>query len=272
MQRTIFSNAPIASVHHASAAAWRLLIQPIADQVAGAKYLIIAPDRFLYDVPYAALYDGRFLVENHVITITPGASLLLRPKRAMRFSPALVVGDPDESLPGARNEASRIAQSYAAAFVLIGPAATVDSFFLAARDAALIHYAGHARSSRTAPGVIPLGVSQTLTSDQIAHCRLRRAPIVVLAACATLRGNAEHVESMPSIARGFLAAGAQTVVGTLWNIPDDTADSLFETFHRKLRVSKSAGEALAMTQRSFLQSKNERSHPANWAAAEVLGN
>jgi len=87
-----------------------------------------------------------------------------------------------------------------------------------------------------------------------------------------LRGSAELIEGMPSLARAFLAAGAQSVVGTLWNIPDDVSDVLFDHFHRHLRQGHDAAAALAATQREFVRSHDARSHPSFWAAAEVLGN
>jgi CHAT domain-containing protein len=94
--------------------------------------------------------------------------------------------------------------------------------------------------------------------------------LVILAACGTLRGNAEHIEGVPTIARAFLAAGARSVVGTLWDIPDQASARFFAEFHRQLRADGDPAEALAKTQRAFLTS-NDRAHPSAWAAAEVFG-
>jgi CHAT domain-containing protein len=76
---------------------------------------------------------------------------------------------------------------------------------------------------------------------------------------------------MPSLARAFLASGAQAVVATLWDVDDDASGQLFRRFHLQLRTARSARRALAMTQRAFIQRHDDRSHPIFWSAVEVFG-
>src|SRR5207244_1129269 len=59
----------------------RLLIAPVAQQIASTVELVIVPDRELNSVPFAALYDAktrRFLIDDFTINLAPNASFLRR--------------------------------------------------------------------------------------------------------------------------------------------------------------------------------------------------
>ena len=282
MQQGIFSAAALHVVCANSAALQRILLKPVRHRIATAEKLIIVPDRFLYNVPFSALYDpesGRYLVEQHVIVIGPSASFCVAHTVAVHRSPALIVGDPQredsERLPGSLAEAGAIARLYPGAALLTGRDATVKNFMNVAPRCALIHYAGHARHALDAGGTMLMASTDDgrdlLTEAEIAAMHLDRAPLVVLAACGTLRGNSEHIEGMPSIARAFLAAGAPAVAGTLWDVSDDDSARLFASFHKHLRTSRDPAKALAMAQREELAGRQAAVHPSVWAAAEILG-
>ncbi len=263
----------------------RLLIAPLLPRLRGVKRLAIVPDRQLSAVPFAALYDAaaqQYRIEDFSMSIAPSARFLMRPADSHTLSPALVVGDPTSdggpALPEAAHEAEAIAALYSAATLLTGDRATRARFVQSAEGSALIHYAGHAQSdAATAYGTLSLAADDSpgtgaLEAEDIARLRLRRAPLVVLAACGTIRGDADHVEGMPSVARAFLAAGARAVIGTLWEIDDDVAGPLFRTLHRRLRDGAPAATALRDAQLALLHSGNAHlQHPASWAPIEVLG-
>jgi len=97
--------------------------------------------------------------------------------------------------------------------------------------------------------------------------------LVVLAACGTIRGEADHVEGMPSVARAFLAAGARGVVGTLWEINDDIASRLFRRVHEQILAGHPAVIALRNSQVELIRDPDARlRHPSSWAPVEILGN
>jgi len=96
--------------------------------------------------------------------------------------------------------------------------------------------------------------------------RLPRAPLVVLAACGTLRGKTESIEGMPSIARSFLAAGASTVAGTLWDVDDARASAMGTAFHRAVDAGATPALALQEAQRDAIARGGEDAHPKHWGA------
>ena len=274
----------VPSLQNTAAALYRLLIAPIAHQLAGVDRLIVVPDRQLHTLPFASLFDAahkRYLVEDFALSIAPsGASMLRRSNGTL--GPVLVVGDPHDedapALPAATREAQDVASIYESATLLLGEKATRARFITAARQSGMIHYAGHAEGQASeSSGVLHLAtgasrVSGDLDATAIAALRLRNAPLVILAACGTMHGDSEHVEGMPSIARAFLAAGARSVVGTLWDVDDDAVAPLFQRMHLELHKGASPSAALRTAQIGLAHDSDPRlSHPATWSSVELLG-
>jgi CHAT domain-containing protein len=264
-----------------------ILIGSVAPKISGARHLIIVPDRELHGIPFSALYDAgtrRYLIEDYSISVAPSARFAVRRIAAPATSPALVIGDPKSdggpALPDAVREAQAIAAMYPAATLLIAERATRARFVESAEGSAVIHYAGHAESDEADTyGVLRLAPSEdgrttgSLDVTDISRLKLRKSPLVVLAACGTIRGEADHVEGMPSVARAFLAAGARGVVGTLWEINDDIAARLFRRVHEQILAGHTATAALRNAQVEMIRDADARlRHPSSWAPVEILGN
>ena len=276
---------PTPAVQAATASLQRLLIAPVARELTGTNRLIIVPDRQLHSLPFAALFDiarQRYLIDDFALSVAPSAASVLRRDRTNLRGPALIVGDPhdegEEALPAAVDEATAVAAIYESSTLLTGERATRARFISAAQKSGMIHYAGHAEGTAAEPfGVMHLAAdrpsfSGDLDAAEIAALHLRGAPLVVLAACGTIRGETEHVEGMPSIARAFLAAGATSVVGTLSEIDDDTAAVLFRRMHAELYKGVNPSSALRTAQIALAHNPDVRlSNPASWAPVELLG-
>jgi CHAT domain-containing protein len=272
-------------VQQASAGLYRVLIDPLGTHLAGIRRLIVIPDRELHNVPFAALYDprrNRYLLDDFTICIAANAKTILNRSTHGALAPVLVVGDPsDENLTGlrdAKNEAETIASMYPTSTLLSGERATRARFIAAAHRSGLIHYAGHANSdSFDVNGSLHLagdsaGNSGDLDRNAVAALDLQNAPLVVLAACGTMRGNPEHMEGMPSIARAFLAAGARNVIGTLWDVDDEAVAPLFRRLHEELRSGVTPSDALRNAQLALVHSADAHNrHPSTWAPVELLG-
>jgi CHAT domain-containing protein len=273
------------AVQREASALHRVLIAPVAADLAGVTRLIVIPDRDLHAIPFTALYDAarrRYVVEDFDVSVAPNAGAIVQQRGPLKLSPVLVVGDPHDeggpSLPEAAREAGTIAEMYDSATLLKGENANCARFIAAARRSGLIHYAGHAESDSADPfGALHLvadGAHRTgdLDANTIAGLHLSNAPLVILAACGTIRGNAEHVEGMPSIARAFLAAGARGVIGTLWEVDDVTVAPLFRRVHIELCNGASPSAALRTAQISAAHDPDPNvRHPATWAPIELLG-
>jgi CHAT domain-containing protein len=277
--------ADIAAVQQDAASLYRLLIAPVAAALIGAEELVIIPDRQLNSIPFAALYDTahrHYLIDDFAVSVAPSAAFVIQHRVSKKLTPALIVGDPHSAgspaLPEATREAEAIAAIYESSTLLTGDRATRARFIRLAQGSSMIHYAGHAQSDAT-----DLNSALTFAADgsngtddldatDIANLHLRSEPLVILAGCGTIRGESQHVEGMPSVARAFLAAGARGVIGTLWDVDDDSAIPLFRRFHQELRSGKRASSALRAAQIALVHSEDARlRHPSTWAPVELLG-
>jgi len=107
-------------------------------------------------------------------------------------------------------------------------------------------------------------------SPEIASLKLTRPRLVVLAACATMIERKRHVDWTATLSHAFLAAGAPTVVGTLWPIEDHASESLFERFHAEYASTGDAPHALRTAQLRMISDPDPvMRHPSSWAGAQV---
>jgi CHAT domain-containing protein len=259
-----------------AAALHRLLIAPLEARLETSDRLVLVPDRQLYGLPFAVLRDarrGEYLVERYTLRIAAAAAVADEPADAS-LQPALVVADPASPqgprLPRSGEEGARIA-SLQAATLLTGDEATRTRFIASAPASALIHYAGHAESDGAGAAGALLLADGNLTSADVARLTLRARPLVVLAACGTVRGDAAHVSGMPGLVRAFLTAGARAVIGTLWEVDDDVAAALFLRLHEHLRTGASPADALRTAQLEMIHASDARlHHPATWGPVVVI--
>ncbi|HEX6086584.1 MAG TPA: CHAT domain-containing protein [Thermoanaerobaculia bacterium] len=274
----IRARRPVAEIRAKAQALHRVLVAPL--RLTDVDELVLVADRQLQALPFAVLFDGeRYLVEHYTIRYAPSAAQA-SPTPAT-LTPAVAISDPAvagwPSLPHSRDEAAQVAAVHGAS-VIAGAEVTRARFLESLQGSALVHYAGHADSNAGAYGALLLapsgGDAGILAASDIARLTLHaHAPLVVLSACGTLRGETRHVAGMPTLARAFLTAGARAVVGTQWEVEDDLTTPLFVHFHQELHAGQAPARALRSAQIAMLQTSDPRSHhPAAWSAVAVLSN
>jgi CHAT domain-containing protein len=103
-----------------------------------------------------------------------------------------------------------------------------------------------------------------------------RLELAVLSACETNVGEMDAAEGAFTLARNFMAYGADQVVSTRWPIDDAVTASLMRTFFRELARNEratgklDAAKALASAKRA-VRADRHTAHPAFWAAFDTLG-
>jgi CHAT domain-containing protein len=124
---------------------------------------------------------------------------------------------------------------------------------------------GDAHSDRRGDGFLSAGDLLDRTAEQ----RLV-AELVVLSACETALGAPSRTEGTLGLPRALLAAGARTVVTSLWIVDDAASAALLTAFWRHWLTDAdrpSAAEALRRAQR-----RAARTYPPYfWAAFQVAG-
>lgn len=100
-----------------------------------------------------------------------------------------------------------------------------------------------------------------------------RAPVdlVVLSACQTALGKEVRGEGLVGLTRGFLHAGASSVVASLWKVDDEVTAELMKRFYANmLQRGMRPAAALREAQNSIRQEPQWRS-PYYWAAFTLQG-
>jgi CHAT domain-containing protein len=98
----------------------------------------------------------------------------------------------------------------------------------------------------------PTGNDGIVTAEEVGGLTLDGTWLVVLSACDTGVGEARAGEGVMGLRRGFIQAGAQNLLMTLWPVSDETTAQIMLDFYSRAFATGNAPQALAETQRDWL--------------------
>ena len=242
---------------------------------------MIIPDAALGTVPFAALVDpsGKYVIERYSVVIAPSAAvfarLAARPQPVPREPRLLLISGPAgregdlRQLTSAQREANAVTAVYHHAPDVVSDGWDAATFERRAAHADFIHFVGHAELPSGGRGGALVTEGGSFEVRSIASLRLRHTRAVILAACGMARGQHRGGEESISIARAFLAAGAPSVVATLWPIDDDPAAEFFPRLHHYLADGLSPADAVRAAQLEWIRKRD--APPGLWAAVQTIG-
>lgn len=254
------------------AALYRALILPLEPLLVGKAVLTVVPYGPLHRVPFHALFDGeRFLLETREVAVCPSSSLLhlVGARAARQASSALVLGhDHGGRLPGAVAEARAVAELLPGECFL-EDRATRQAVRAADGRHSILHIACHGAARLDNPTFAHLELADGfLGMTDIFNLSLDGA-LVILSACETGRGVVTAGDEVVGLGRGFLFAGASTIVQSLWRVDDEATTHLMKDFYQALMSGQTKGAALRDAQRRAFARHPE--HPCRWAAFQLVG-
>src|SRR5271165_2735075 len=100
--------------------------------------------------------------------------------------------------------------------------------------------------------VPPVENDGILTAEDVSTLDLQGTWLVTLSACDTGSGEARAGEGVMGLRRGFIQAGAQNLLMTLWPISDEVTVQIMSAFYQAAHNTGKAAEALAEVQRNWL--------------------
>ena len=256
------------------------LVKPL-EAMLKTEHLTIVAHGVLHYLPFAALHDGtRFLIERHSIRFLPAASVLRFVKSGAGEKPGEILafgnpdlGDPRMDLSFAQVEAEGIAASMPNSRALVRKQATETAFKQFATNFRFIHIASHGEFDPDAPLKSRLLLARDgandgeLTVGELYSMRVD-ADLVTLSACETGLGKITSGDDVVGLTRGFLYAGARSIVASLWKVDDRATGELMAGFYAALRGGAEKREALRRAQLAALKTTP---HPFFWAAFGITG-
>jgi tetratricopeptide (TPR) repeat protein len=266
-----------------------------------AHAILLVPDGPLNLVPFAALATRSGpLAASRRLAVVPSLTVLAEMRRRAAAGVeghgllAMASGEGSgPSLAGAVRELEWLAQDYEGVVRAgAGTDAPVSIASFGGYDA--LHFAGHTALDDRYPwrsgidigpqaedmatlAVAPDphatresgGARELLRAETIATLPLR-ARLVVLSSCQSAAGTILAGEGVSGLSTAFLAAGARTVVASLWPVDDRATETLMREFYRGLASGHDAADALRMAQRHLWSDPGTR-HPYYWAGFVLLG-
>jgi CHAT domain-containing protein len=284
------------------------LIAPAAALLRNRTRLLIVADGNLQALPFALLPSpgalGRPLGSVYELVRLPSASVgvALRARAATRARASeriAVFADPVFSRPSAVAAPSptdewlprlRFSRTEADAIARLAPRRTeLWTDFAADRSAALgagleqfdiVHLAAHAVIDNDRPQLSGIVLSQVDRDGAPRNGVVRlhelynlalNARLVVLSACRTAVGRAVDGEGLVGFARGYLHAGADAMVGTLWDVDDRATAAFMSRFYAALLSEKRSPAAALRLAREALRADARFAQPHDWAGFVLVG-
>jgi CHAT domain-containing protein len=114
-----------------------------------------------------------------------------------------------------------------------------------------------------------------LTAFEASGLNLIGTELVILSACETGLGEVKNGEGVYGLRRAFQHAGAQTIVMSLWKIPDEETCELMDAFYNNWLSGQSKKESLRQSALKVLnacRAKYGSTHPIFWGGFVMVGN
>ncbi|NOT47721.1 MAG: CHAT domain-containing protein, partial [Acidobacteria bacterium] len=217
------------------------------------------------------LYDGnKFLIEDYEISYTPSVAVLDRclKKPATDRRKVLLAGVVTAQTPVVEAEIEAVGKMFDESVRFLGKEATVENLRRSSAGSGVVHLACHGKFRQDNPGFSSLVLySEELTVKEVQNFPLENC-MVVLSACESGLNEVVRGEELIGLTRAFIAAGASSLVLSLWRVDDHATLQLMETFYAEFCGGKGVGESLRTAQRRLIEAEF---HPYLWSPFILTG-
>lgn len=253
------------------------LIAPLQDKLSGVDTLIIIPHGPLHALPFHALrLDERYLIELWNVSYAPSAAVLKfcwnKPAQTKDhlpfFGKPLLVGVPDERTHHVTEEIQALAKQFKEADVLLGEQATFEQVRRSVAECGVFHLAAHGLFRPEAPLLSSIRLADRWLAVQDIYDLELKATLVTLSACETGLGHDAGGDDLVGLVRGFLHAGAKSLIVSLWMVDDESMTRLVTDVYTRWLGGSPKSQALRQAQLGLMQTYE---HPYFWAPLILVG-
>ncbi|MBI1344595.1 MAG: CHAT domain-containing protein [Terrimonas sp.] len=219
------------------------LVEPISNDIASTKRLIIIPDDELNYLPFETLVDrnNEYLLYHHSVQYQYSTALLVNNKKntLSKDYPTLGLAPfTDQQIPGefANLPYSGEEIKNLKGKILLGHSAAKDSLIKYANQFPVIHFATHAKANDDEPlqsyiAFVDHQQQDKLFASEIYNMQLDATNLVILSACETGSGKLIRGEGMMSLTRAFAYAGCPNIIASLWKAEDRSTSYILSRLH-----------------------------------------
>ena len=249
---------------------YKKLVKPLEGFTSG-RDMVVVPVGALHYVPFHALSDGeKYLIETREIVYSPSASVwqFLNEIPAKQIKSAFLMGFADEKIPLVNNEIMALKSIFPSALTFTGEGSMFENYTENADKFDVLHLACHGQFRPDNPMFSSLHLANgSVTVRDICSQKLK-AELVTLSACETGLNKIFAGDEILGLARGFLSAGAKSLVLSLWNVNDEATAELMQKFYTCLQRGESVATSLRQAQIAFI---DRSEHPYLWAPFISIG-
>ena len=283
-------------------ALYQMLVAPAAAMIQPSKPAIVLDEGVLSKLNFETLLAPgagaigkqaagstaqlHYLIDDLTLSSAPSLAMLAAAKTASDAKPRmLLLGDPVSpdrefpSLPLFAFEVSQVGSHFPSKQVITGLQATPAAYAASKPEQfSYIHFVSHAVASSTDPLDSAIILSNSAASEDSFKLYAReiiqhpiRAKLVTISACYGSGTRAYAGEGLVGLSWAFLRAGADEVIGALWEVSDDSTPRLMDTLYRGLSDGQSPALALHNAKLALLHSQTRFRIPFYWAPFQIYG-
>jgi len=252
-----------------------LLVEPIHAYLTAGRILVI-PYGSMHLLPFHAFWDGnQYLLQRYEFSYAPSASLAVHcQNQPLRFTPyssfaGLAVAD--DSIPEARSEVIHAAKRFADAQLYLDDEASRAGLEQASSNSDILHVATHGLFRPDNSFFSALKLADGWIDVREIYRLPLSAQLVVLSACESGAGEIRGADEVIGLARGFIGAGVNSLVVSLWNVHDATSAEFMERFYENLISVDGGQQPSAALRAAQLEAIADEQHPYYWAPFTAVG-
>ena len=249
---------------------YKLLASRVVERVRTPKITII-PHGALHLLPFHAFFDGeKHLIDSFEISYAPSASVLkyCLEKDDVDESVPSLIGIADDQAPFVEDEILRIRSMFPNARALLNNQATRDAFVGAATRASFVHIATHTIFRQDNPMFSGFKLADGWMTAFDVFSMNCQTNLVTLSGCKSGMSQVTGSDDLVGLMRGFLYAGARSLMVSLWNVDDQTTATLMSKFYNSWKSGKTRSSALDAAMKEV---RETHPNPFYWAPFLLIG-